>query len=176
MTDSSSLAAPDLTPDVAFALEALVQLVERQSGEFRASILLLADDRRHLLDAAAPNLPLEYRHAIHGLEIGPEEGSCGTAAFTNERVIVTDIAHDHRWTKYRDLAAHHGLAACWSQPIRSADNEVLGTFAMYYGEPRNPTGEELKIIEAAAAHAGRMIDRARAGARRTELIAELVAV
>jgi len=166
-------ASHDLTPDVAFALETLVHVVERQSGEFRASILLLSDDGRHLLDAAGPSLPDEYRRAIDGLEIGPDRGSCGTAAFTNERVIIADIARDPRWDDYRHLALPHGLASCWSHPIRSASAEVLGTFAMYYDEPREPTLEELHIINAAAARAGLMIDKAREGAGRTELVADL---
>ena len=71
------------------------------------------------------------------------DGSCGTAAFRNERVIVSDIRSDPLWEEYRELAAGHGLVACWSQPIRSSEGEVLGTFAMYYEEPRAPTKEEL---------------------------------
>ena len=165
--------ARQLTPDVAYALEALVSIVERQSGEFRASILILSDDGRHLLDAAAPSLPAEYRRAINGLEIGPDHGSCGTAAWVNERVVVSDIAHDRRWDAYRHLALPHGLAACWSEPIRASGGEVLGTFAMYYGEPRDPNVEELHIINAAAARAGQIIESARRGATRTELVAGL---
>ncbi len=165
--------APDLTPDVAFALETLVRVVERQSGEFRASILLLSEDGKRLLDAAAPSLPVEYRQAIHGLEIGPCRGSCGTAAHTGERVVVSDIATDPLWAEFRHLAEPHGLAACWSQPIRSASGQVLGTFAMYYDQPREPTLDELHIINAAAERAGVMIDKAREGAGRRELVADL---
>lgn len=161
----------DLTPDVAFALDTLVRVVERQSGEFRASILLLSDDGRCVLDAAGPSLPDEYRRAINGLAIGPAAGSCGTAAFRNERVIVSDIAHDPLWDSYRDLALPHGLAACWSQPIRTSSGAVIGTFAMYYDRPREPTIEDLHIINAAALRAGAIIEKARSGAARGELIA-----
>lgn len=169
----SAIAACDLTPDVAFALETLVSVVERKSGQFRASILLLSDDGQHLLDAAAPSLPASYRQAIHGLKIGPDVGSCGTAAYTNQRIIVTDIQTDPRWTPFRELAAAHNLAACWSQPIRASTNQVLGTFAMYYPEPREPTQEELNIINAAASRAAAMIESARSGATRSELVAGL---
>ena len=174
MTQSLSGAqSHDLTPDVAFALETLVSVVERKSGEFKASILLLSDDGRHLLDAAAPSLPRAYRDAIHGLAIGPSVGSCGTAAYTNQRVIVSDIRKDPRWEAFRELAAAHDLAACWSQPIRGANGRVLGTFAMYYPEPRDPNIEELHIIDAAAARAATIIEHARTGATRTELVAGL---
>ena len=162
-----------LNEDVVFALDTLVRVVERQSREFTASVLLLSDDGRHLVDGAAPGLPEEYRQAIDGLEIGATAGSCGTASHRNERVIVSDIGTDPLWAEYRELAAAHGLAACWSQPIRSRDGAVLGTFAMYYREPRAPTPEELEIIDAAARRAGRLLDRARAGARRAELVQDL---
>ena len=85
---SSSYASHDLTPDVAYALETLVRVVERQSGEFRASILLLSDDGEHLLDAAGPSLPDEYRRAINGQRIGPAAGSCGTAAGDSSSVAA----------------------------------------------------------------------------------------
>ncbi|HEX6587759.1 MAG TPA: GAF domain-containing protein [Longimicrobiales bacterium] len=163
-------ASHDLSADVVFALDTLVRMVERASTDLRASVLLLSDDGR-LLDGAAPNLPDAYRQAINGLPIGPEEGSCGTAAYSNQRVVVTDIATDPRWRKYKDLALGHGLAACWSQPIRDMTGRVLGTFALYYGTPREPTAVELDFIEAAAARAGVILQRARAGAGRAELVA-----
>ena len=170
MRERGSFQSHDLTPDVVFALDTLVRMVERQSGDFRASVLLVSDDGRRVLDAAAPSLPEAYRRATNGLEIGPEEGSCGTAAYRNERVIASDIANDFRWRKYRELALGHGLAAAWSEPIRDAEGHVLGTFALYYAEPREPTAADLQIIEAAAARAGVILKRARGGANRTELI------
>jgi hypothetical protein len=159
-----------LTADVALALETLVLVVERQSREFRASVLLLSSDGRHMVDAAAPSLPDEYRRAIDGLAIGPVAGSCGTAAYRNARVIVTDIARDPLWDAYRELALPHGLAACWSEPIRSPTGEVLGTFALYYPEPRSPTRADLELIGAAADRAAALLERARAGADREQLV------
>ncbi|HEX6640117.1 MAG TPA: GAF domain-containing protein, partial [Thermoanaerobaculia bacterium] len=88
----------------------------------------------------------------------------------NERVVASDIANDFRWRKYRDLALRHGLAAAWSEPIRDADGDVLGTFALYYAEPREPTAADLQIIEAAAARAGVILRCAKAGGSRGELV------
>ena len=163
-----------LPDDVRFALDALARVTERHSTGFRASVLLLSDDRRHILDCAGPHLPAEYRKAIDGLEIGEGKGSCGTAAYRNERVVVSDIASDPLWEQYRDLALPHGLAACWSEPIRARDGSVIGTFAMYYDEPRAPSQAELSIIEAAAVRAGGMLERAREGASGAELIQDLI--
>lgn len=173
MTDYKPMDSHDLTPDLVFALDTLVRVVERQSGEFRASVLLVSDDGRHVLDAAGPSLPDAYRKAINGLEIGPSAGSCGTAAYRNERVVVSDIEHDPLWARYREFASPFGLAACWSQPIRDSNGKVLGTFAMYYDQPREPTPGDLQIITAAANRAGVMLEKARAGAERGELVAGL---
>jgi PAS domain S-box-containing protein len=125
-------------------------------------VLLLEDDGITLHHGAAPHLPPEYCEAIDGASIGPSAGSCGTAAYRRERVIVTDIATDPLWADYRHLAEPHGLAACWSTPILDRDGRVLGTFAMYYDEPRAPTQADLELTETAAMLAGNAIKRARA--------------
>lgn len=175
MSNSKSAIDPDALPaDVRFALDTLARVVERHSTDFRASVLLVSSDGRQLRDCAAPSLPREYREAIDGAAVGEGQGSCGTAAFRNERVIVKDIARDPLWKNYRDYALPHGLAACWSEPIRSPAGTVLGTFALYYDEPREPTEADLHIIEAAAARAGIMLERARSGVRGEALVTDLV--
>lgn len=102
--------------------------------------------------AAAPSLPRGWAEHVDGEPIGPNRGSCGTAAFLGEPVVVADIATDPRWELYRDAALSHGLRACWSVPILSADRTVLGTFAFYYTKPREPTPRLLEI----ALHASRL--------------------
>jgi PAS domain S-box-containing protein len=128
-------------------LDELLRAVEAGSqGRMLASILLLDQEGKHLLHGAAPGLPQAYNDAIHGGAIGPGMGSCGTAAFFGMPVFVSDIASDPLWSDYRDLALAHGLAACWSTPIKAADGRVLGTFAIYYREPRSPTLEDIDAI------------------------------
>src|SRR5207249_1933644 len=115
-----------------------------------------------LRHGAAPDLPPAYNQAIDGERIGPAAGSCGTAAYRRERVIVRDIATDPLWANYRVLAQGYGLAACWSAPILDTDGRVLGTFAMYYAEPREPTTADLALTETATLLAANIIKRARA--------------
>ena len=120
-------------------LEAIVEIAETQSTEgLLASVLLLDEDRIHLRHGAAPNLPVGYNEAIDGLAIGPNAGSCGTAAYLQRQVIVSDIMADPLWQDFRGLAQNYGLRACWSTPIFSSNKSVLGTFALYYREPRVP--------------------------------------
>ena len=125
---------------LADVLRDLIELVEKPSGgEMLASVLFVSEDGTRLLEGAAPSLPAEYNSAIHGLAIGHGVGSCGTAAYTGEPVFVADIANHPFWKDFRDVARAHGLAACWSVPIKSSEGKVLGTFANYYREPRAPT-------------------------------------
>lgn len=131
-------------------LTSLIRILEEQSPGMSGLILLLDADGRRLRIGASATLPREYVDSLDGLAIGPAVGSCGTAAFTGERVITLDIMTDRRWDGLRDLAAKYGLRACWSQPVVDDDGEVMGTFAMYYRTPRAPLAVELKAIETAA--------------------------
>jgi formate hydrogenlyase transcriptional activator len=115
----------------------------------------------HLRYAAAPNLPESYRAATEGVCIGPDAGSCGTAAYLRQPVFVSDIASDPRWAKYRDLALQNGLRAAWSSPIVSPDDDVLGTFGIYYREVRHPERAEIQLIDYASRIAGIAIERER---------------
>ena len=117
-------------------------------GEILTSILLLDESGRHLLHGAAPSLPLAYCEAIDGIEIGPEVGSCGTAAFVGHSIYVTDIANDPLWAEFSELAGSHGLRACWSTPIFDVGGKLLGTFAIYYKTPRAPYSSEVEAINA----------------------------
>ena len=130
-------------------LELLVLLIEAQSPGMLCSVLLLSDDGEHVRHGAAPSLPKEYVSAIDGGAIGPKHGSCGTAIYRGEPVVVTDISVDPLWEDYRELALGSGLRACWSTPILSGRGKVLGSFAMYYQEPRTPTGDEADLTEVA---------------------------
>jgi PAS domain S-box-containing protein len=128
-------------------LEGACLLVEELASGSLSSILLLDPNANCLRHGAAPSLPLAYTKAIDGAVIGPSVGSCGTAAYRAEPVIVSDIATDPLWADFRDLALTHGLRACWSTPVLSSAGKVLGTFAVYYREPHFPAHQELNVIE-----------------------------
>jgi PAS domain S-box-containing protein len=142
-------------------LEKLLQVIEAHSPEMWCSILLLDVDGQHLRHGAAPRLPGEFVRTFDGLAISPALGSCGTAAFRREPVVVEDIATDPLWADYRDLALTHGLHACWSTPIFDAKQRVLGTFAIYYRQAGPPKGEHQELIEMATHIAAVAISRQR---------------
>jgi PAS domain S-box-containing protein len=123
-----------------------LRAIETQSPGMLCSILLLDEDGVHVRHAAAPSLPDAYVRAIDGSPIGPNAGSCGTAAYRREPVIVADIDTDPLWADYRDQALQHGLRACWSTPIFDDTRRVLGTFALYFRMPGRPNPRHRQLI------------------------------
>lgn len=142
-------------------LSTITACCEAEAPGMKASILLLNDNGTHIRHGAAPNLPAEYWKQIDGEPIGPQAGSCGTAAYRGEAVIVADIATDPLWTDYRDLALSHGLRACWSTPIFDSNQRVLGTFAMYYAHAGQPPLSDVRLVEMATSCASIAIVRHR---------------
>jgi signal transduction histidine kinase len=128
-------------------LEALCRLVEQESSGGVCSILLVDEDGKRLCHGVAPSLPATYTGALDGRPIGPDEGPCGVAAFQRETAIVDDFRTAQVPDDYRALAAAHGLRSCWSVPVLSLDRRVLGTFAVYFREPRIPTAHESNVME-----------------------------
>jgi PAS domain S-box-containing protein len=151
-------------------LNTLCASIEQHYVGLLCSVLLLEPDGVTLRHGAAPTLPKEYCQAIDGAKIGPKVGSCGTAAYLRQPVIVSDIATDPLWADYRQLALRHDLHACWSMPIAAQDGRILGTFAIYYRQPRTPDGEHLQLIAHATHLAGIAIelDRTQAELRAAE--------
>ncbi len=123
-----------------------------------ASILLLDASGRKLFRGAAPSLPESYSREIDGIEVGPNVGSCGTAVYCGHSIYVCDIERDELWASFKELASKNGLKACWSVPITSSTDQILGTFALYYSEVRNPILEERKFIEDCARTAAILIE------------------
>jgi len=158
-----------------YILDGLCRVIEEHSNGMLCSVLLLDEDHRRLHHGAAPSLPKDYSDAIDGLQIGERVGSCGTAAYCEKLVVVSDIATDPLWANFKDLALKAGLRACWSSPIFSGAGKVLGTFACYYREPRSPDPADFHLMDMAIRLAAIAIERKRAEADLKELNEELEA-
>ena len=150
-------------------LENLVRVLEAQFAGLLCSVLLLDADGLHMRHGAAPNLPEPYNKAIDGIRIGPKAGSCGTAMYRREPVIVTDILEDPLWESYRAVVAPYGFRACWSTPILAPSGQALGSFTMYCREPRGPSPAETRALEMATHLAGIAIERKLAREERERL-------
>ncbi len=143
-------------------LTAMALIIEDERPGMLCSVLLLDEAGRQVSVGAGPSLPAEYNGAIEGLHIGPGVGSCGTAAYWNQQVIVEDIESDVLWKDLKQYAAIAGVRACWSHPITSMSGRVLGATALYNPSPRAPSRVELDGLERSARMFGLAIDRWRA--------------
>jgi PAS domain S-box-containing protein len=131
-------------------LDELCRAIDALTPGVVSTVLRMDADGKRLWPGGGPAFPKALKPAINPWTIGPDRGACGTAAFLKERVIIADVATDPRWPdEYRTLAVSHGLRASWSQPLITSAGIVLGTFAMYYAEPRVPAAADLELIEAA---------------------------
>jgi PAS domain S-box-containing protein len=152
LTDQATVQASILEGVVRHAplsesLDAIVAAIEDQLPGAACSVLLLRN-RRSLHHGAAAKLPISYREAIDGVSIGLGQGSCGTAAFTGQPVIASDVTTDLNWVDFRDVAMTHGLRSCWSTPIVADEGgEVLGTFAVYQAKVWTPDAAAVRLVE-----------------------------
>lgn len=136
-------------------LQDLCDTIDAQDPEIISAIFLMERNGEQVRPAAGRRLPEEWAHTITPLPVGPQIGACGTAAFLKKPVICSDIASDPLWTviqgtDYKNLALEHGLRAAWAYPLISKDDEVLGTFAIYYSNPKEPGDTDLELVEGAA--------------------------
>jgi len=124
----------------------IVETIETAIPYCVGSILLLNKEKGTLHKLTVTNLSLGFINAFEGIAIGPQQGACGTAAYLKKEVYVTDILNDTIWEQHRELALTYNLKACWSFPLFSSNQELLGTFAIYFSTPRKPLTVEKEII------------------------------
>lgn len=130
-------------------LDHIIHFIEKFTHGAKCSIMIADPEGKRLLHGSSPSLPQAYNDAVHGIPIGPDIGSCGSAAFYKRSVMVTDIGTDPLWKDYRDLALAYGLKACWSSPVFDDDKRVIGTFGIYYGKSTSPREKDMEIIQKA---------------------------
>lgn len=144
-------------------LHTIVRGIEDPERGTTASIVLLDVDKRRALIGAAPGLPDYFLQAIESLEVGPEGSALGVAIFHGQRLLAEDVRDHPAWRDLRDAALNAGLQACWSEPIKSATGEVLGSLTIYRNEPGKPNVDDIRRLENAAHLAGLAVERQRMG-------------
>jgi PAS domain S-box-containing protein len=133
------------------SLKKLLDYYLQQVEKLHPCMICSIQEKRgeQLFNMSSPGLPKEFLKQIEGGSIGPNAGSCGTAAFFKQKIIVTDIATDFHWNDYKEIAEKYNLKACWSNPILDRKGSVMATFACYYKETRTPSAAEENTIERA---------------------------
>jgi GAF domain-containing protein len=160
--DRDILKQLNLATPLHYLLEDLIRRAEALHPEMICTIFLLDDDDgKHLRFGAAPSMPDAFNEALDGIVVNDGAGSSGTAAFLGKRVIVEDVQQHPYWAEYQDLARIGGIRACWSQPIKNEEDQLIGTFAIYQKQPAKPSATELALIEHYAHLAQLVIERKR---------------
>jgi PAS domain S-box-containing protein len=136
------------------------------SGDARVALYIVDPDGARLRFGAAAGMSPHYTSAVDGFEIRPTNPACGKVAFTGERILVEDVTTDPLWEPYRSLAQQHSIRACWSFPIRSVADKILGTIAIYYDSPRKPGHEDIDAVELLTQTAALIIERHKAAEER----------
>lgn len=143
-------------------LAAIARFGEDTLPEMMASVLLFDPETQTLRKGGyGRKLRPEFQEAVDGLRPSPQAGSCGTAAFRSKRVVSRDVSTDPLWEPFRPFAAAHGIRSAWSTPLLNAKGELLGVFCMYYGDCREPSADDLTLVDHVAHLAAIAIDRDR---------------
>jgi PAS domain S-box-containing protein len=150
LSEARSLKALSMGLPLPTVLEEVLLGMESILPGAHTSVHLISADGKRLENGFSPHLPQAYVKALEGRDIGPAQGSCGTAAWRREPVIVTDIETDPLWANHLELARLYGLRACWSVPVQDGEGKVLATFAVYYKAPHTPHPEDLALVHSAA--------------------------
>jgi signal transduction histidine kinase len=160
---------------LADVLASLVRLIEDQSEGILGSVLVrrLGEDTFYL--GVGPSLPESYVAVLaQAPTVPPYLGPCGRAAHLGEDVATPDIGSDERWPEeWRQVASEIGLRTCYSAPIFASDGTVLGSFAAYRREYRDPEALDRQLLEMATHLAGIAIERKAAEEEIRRLNAEL---
>lgn len=153
-------------------LDALCRLCEAEFADMRASVVVV-ENGATMHVGAAPSMPPEFKTWLDGTRIGPSVGSCGTAAYTKQRVVVEDIATDPLWALAAPVALRFGMRACFATPVLADDGEALGSFGIYFLTPRGPTAEQLELADRVSNLASVVLQRRRSQKREVKLLREL---
>src|SRR5262249_60980986 len=119
---------------------------ERDSEAWRGAFSL-ADDKRGALHHV-PGIPPAYAQCVDGFAISPESVACGLCASTGQAIVTRDVADEPRWQRWLWLAKEFDYRSCWSFPVKTPAGRVVGTFAMYFKDPREATRAELDLAAA----------------------------
>ncbi len=157
--EKNILEAVALNKDPQEILDALCQSAEAIVSNSVASVMVYDSDAHAMHVRAAPDIPADVIEQLNGLVPGEGAGSCGTAVHTREPVYVENTLTDPRWESLRDLARDINLCACWSHPIKTRDNEIVGTFAISSFEHRQPNEFQQRLLSIAANITGIVLQR-----------------
>jgi len=146
-------------------LNTIAHDVESMHPNMMCSIRVLDNDGKYLRLMAGPSLPKFFTQIIDCIAIAPHEESACIKPYCEDRVITEDIDSNPLWASHRDITQQANLRACWSEPIRSTQGKVLGTFSIYHRTPCSPTPADIELLESEARLSALAIEKTNAEMR-----------
>ncbi len=143
----------DILEDVCDRLERLLE-----NGALCA-ISLYDTGNNILCLGAAPSLPGAFADLMAYVRINDKSGSAAAALHFNRPVIVGDISLSPLWQSFAPQMASMGLRACWSIPIKTKFNSVMGTIDVYHRHHYTPSDDEQAAVTDASDLIGLAIDK-----------------
>ncbi|MFC5513513.1 EAL domain-containing protein [Massilia jejuensis] len=141
-------------------LSSLCLAAEEHFGERVFSCVMVADaEGKTLHRIASPSLPELFCSAVNEIAINDSAQACGQAAYLRQSIYIDDIQQSALNRELKELAGRCGLRACWTIPIISAANHLLGTFALYYKMIPVSIESDRSVVEEIVTTIGMMIDR-----------------
>jgi len=154
----------------------LCELLVNQIGSGAALIATLQSTGSELVALADYALPAPLRERFATILPNREPPCpCGLAARSKEEVIIANLVDDHHWKDQVGGLKEHGFMACWSFPILSSKNVVLGTCTLYPGETSQPDPETRDLIREVTQLTGVAIERHQSQEKLRETNAQLEA-
>lgn len=121
-------------------LESLCRLVEEIVSEALCSISVIDSSDMTVQWWGGPSYPRGFGFPPAGGPIDREAGPCGMAAHLKEQVLVPDIASESRWPQgWQQHKLAHGLRSCWSTPVLSRAQRLLGILCVHRSDAGEPT-------------------------------------
>lgn len=140
-------------------LEKMVRDIEAMHSDVYCALVLTKNLGKLVQTVIAPSLPQALLQTLRQLQLEVGNGSLATSIAIKQRVMVENVMTHPYWVNHREAALASGVQAGWSEPILTADGDVLGAFAIYYRQPQTPSALEQSMIEQATKLMSLVIDR-----------------
>ncbi|MBH8577283.1 PAS domain S-box protein [Nostocaceae cyanobacterium CENA369] len=135
---------------LADSLAILARLVaEETAGEARTAFYIANADGTNLHPVyGAGSMPDAYLDRVNGFANGEDSLACGLAIPIGRPVLTRDVNEEALWQPWVQMAEAFNYRGCWSFPIVTRDDRKgVGTFAMYFYQPREATPSDLALAE-----------------------------
>ncbi len=167
LRESSQLLAEErnvlelIAKDAAFhhVLDYLTGAVGGLTNNCLCAVFLVDQQQGCLAEGSGGGLPAEYLKLVHGSSVGPDSCACGSAAFSNQAVVVEDLPACTQFDPERALAARSGFRSCLCAPILDSHGAIVGVLSVYDRRPGNVGERARAIVEAGTRLAGIAIEQ-----------------